>query len=191
MEKVSCSTKKDGQWLGIQNVFAKSLFFKELSTLLNSAELTSLLEEHDYILELKLHPILSELYRDYFRFDSRRIQLAPESVNESKYRIFITDFSSYRFDFVYLKRTIMYFFPDYELFSSGMCDYRETDLPLDGTFGNITTTANEAVSELRSILERGGNPEEKYRKQMDGFFLYNDNSQCDRIYDALISDSTY
>lgn len=183
--------KKDGQWLGIQNVFAKSLFFKELSTLLNSAELTSLLEEHDYILELKLHPILSELYRDYFRFDSRRIQLAPESVNESKYRIFITDFSSYRFDFVYLKRTIMYFFPDYELFNSGMCDYRETDLPLDGTFGNITTTANEAVSELRSILERGGNPEEKYRKQMDGFFLYNDNSQCDRIYDALISDSTY
>ena len=66
MEKVSCSTKKDGQWLGIQNVFAKSLFFKELSTLLNSAELTSLLEEHDYILELKLHPILSELYRRLF-----------------------------------------------------------------------------------------------------------------------------
>ena len=182
--------KKDGQWLGIKNVFAKSLFFKELSALLNSAELNRLLEEHDYTLELKLHPILSELYRDYFQFDSRRIQLAPESVNESKYRIFITDFSSYRFDFVYLKRTIMYFFPDYELFKSGMCDYRETDLPLDGTFGNMTTTANEAISELRSILKRDGNPEEKYRQQMDGFFLHDDNSQCNRIYSALISNST-
>ena len=181
--------KKDGQWSSVPNVFSKSLFYSEVNALLTSNELATLLDQYDYTFELKLHPILFELYKDFFSFENPRISLAPESVDESNYRIFITDFSSYRFDFVYLKRAIFYFFPDIELFNSGMCDYRETDLPLDKTFGNMTITAKAAIAELKKIMERDGEPEKQYQQQMNGFFLYNDNGQCDRIYQALSSKS--
>ena len=179
--------KPDGQWMGVPTIFENSDFYKSLSAFLNSEQLMTLLEKYNYTLELKLHPILAELYKDYFTFSSPNISLAPDSVNDEDYSIFITDFSSYRFDYVYLKRAIMYFFPDKEMFDAGMCDYRETDLPLDGMFGDLATTPDEAIEILSDILERGAVPKEEYKKQMDDFFYYYDNHQCDRIYDSLIN----
>ena len=147
----------------------------------------ALLEESDYALELKPHPILAELYRECFHFDHPRIQMASNTVHEDEYSIFITDFSSYRFDFVYLKRAVLYFFPDEELFKAGRCSYRETDLPLEGMFGDMARTADEAAALLERVIANGGKPEDKYAKQMDGFFLHYDNKQRERIYRRLVT----
>ena len=87
---------------------------------------------------------------------------------------------------MYLKRAIAYFFPDEDMFKSGMCDYRQNDLPLEGQFGDMARTASELVELLKGILEDGGKPKDKYLKQMDGFFLHYDNEQCSRIYSELI-----
>ncbi len=178
--------KEEGQWYGIPSVFTKSPFYLELNAFLQHKDLIDVLERNDYTLELKLHPILAELYKDYFHFDHPRIQMAPDSVHEEEYSVFITDFSSYRFDFVYLKRAILYFFPDEDMFKAGKCSYRETDLPIEGMFGDMARTADEAVELLTHIIANGGKPEEKYAKQMDGFFLHYDNKQRERLYQELV-----
>jgi CDP-glycerol glycerophosphotransferase (TagB/SpsB family) len=116
---------------------------------------------------------------------SDRVRIAPPTADDASYAVFVTDFSSYRFDFVYLRRAIAYFFPDEELFRSGMCDYRETDLPLGGTFGDMATDAEGLVEILGGILERGGAPKPEYAAQMEGFFLHYDHGCRERIYQAL------
>ena len=177
----------DGTWAG-SPTFTSSTFYTQVNALLNSPRLAELLERYDYTLEFKLHPILAECYPSFFEFDNPRVSLAKSSVDDEDYAVFITDFSSYRFDYVYLKRAIMYFFPDKDLFDAGLSYYCALDLPLDGTFGDLAVTADEALDLLADILERGGKPKSEYATQMDGFFYYYDNNQCERIYQALISD---
>ncbi len=179
--------KKDGQWEPTVKAFKASEFYKEIEAFLNSERLNDLLERYDYTLDVKLHPILQELYGDMLESKFERIRSAAESVDETSYKVFITDYSSYRFDFVYLQRAIMYFFPDYMQFKSGMCTYRETDLPLDGTFGKCLLSADDAVTELGEILARDGEPEAVYADQMKDFFLHRDLHNCDRIYNAVLT----
>ena len=45
--------------------------------------------------------------------------------------LFITDFSSYVFDYACLNRPIMYYVTDYEQFKSGLNDYKELDYRLN------------------------------------------------------------
>lgn len=184
--KYMVAQKPDGQWLPREKAFTASSFYRETKAFLESPRLHSLLEEYNYTLDFKPHPILAELYLDKFDLGYDRIKVVSGSVKEADYKIFVSDFSSYRFDFVYLKRAIMYFFPDEAEFRSGMCDYRVTDLPIDGMFGHLTKTADEAIDELERLIKRGGKPDDKFVRQMDGFFFYEDSCQRDRIYDALV-----
>lgn len=165
--------------------FLESSFRKETKHLLESNALLGLLKEHDYTLDIKLHPIFS-VYKDEFEaLSNDRIRLAT-SVKESDYAVFVTDYSSWVFDFVYLKRSIAYFLPDDEEFAAGLNGYHQLDLPLEDGFGPLCKTASELLSALERILERDGSPAPEYACKMDGFFLHYDNSQRDRLYEALM-----
>ena len=177
--------KSDGQWASLEDRYLSSTLFKEVNAFLSSDKLAEMLDKFDYTLDVKLHPIFAEFYSGYFDIRSERISLASSTVKDSDYQVFITDFSSYRFDFVYLKRSIMYFFPDYEMFRSGMCDYRETCLPIDGFFGDMALDSTQALLILEKILLNDGKPSDKYLEQMDKFFYWDDFNQRDRIYKAL------
>lgn len=180
-----------GEWVPVPSIFENSQFYQQTIAFLTSPRLLDVLEKYDYTLELKLHPILAELYNDFFNLESERVRMAASSVADEEYAVFMTDFSSYRFDFVYLKRPIIYFLPDEDMYKSGMCDYRETDLPLDGTFGDMARTADEAIQLLEELLENDCRPKPHYVEQMEGFFLYDDFSQRDRIYNALRDRAAY
>lgn len=165
--------------------FLESSFWKETKHLLESNALLELLEEYDYTLDIKLHPIFS-VYKDEFEaLSNDRIRLV-NSVKESDYTVFVTDYSSWVFDFVYLKRSIAYFLPDDEEFASGLNGYHQLDLPLEDGFGPLCKTAGQLLSALERILERDGSPAPEYARKMDGFFLHYDNNQRDRLYEALM-----
>jgi len=174
-----------GDWFPEYNRFITSEFYKVIRAFLDSEELAALLEEYDYTIDLKLHPIFG-CYRECFLFSNSRIRLAEENVKAEEYSAFISDYSSFVFDFVYLKRPIFYFFPDYDMFKAGLMSYRQLDIPLEEGFGPLAQTAEEAVSALRVILENGGRPEPIYQQRMENFFLYYDDGQCERIYHALM-----
>ena len=165
--------------------FLESSFWKETKHLFESNTLLELLEEHDYTLDIKLHPIFS-VYKDEFEaLSNDRIRLV-DSVKESDYAVFVTDYSSWVFDFVYLKRSIAYFLPDDEEFAAGLNGYHQLDLPLEDGFGPLCKTADELLSALKRILEQDGSPAPEYARKMDGFFLHYDNNQRERLYEALM-----
>lgn len=93
----------DGSFSPAFDKFEKSIFFKETYAFLHSKELEKYLEENDWYLDFKLHPIFSE-YASLYNLNGGRIRIADRSVDEKTYKVFITDFSSFCFDFVYLKR---------------------------------------------------------------------------------------
>lgn len=181
--KYLVGTDADG-WVTTENKFIQSDFYIKTLAFLNDPALHHLLEKYDFYLDFKLHPIF-ERYRHFYSITNDRVTLAERMIEPTEYSIFMTDFSSFSFDFVYLKRPIVYFLPDDELFRAGMNDYRQIDLPFEDAFGDFVKEPEEAIHCLEKILHNGCHVEAKYAKRMDGFFFYEDNAQRDRIYDAI------
>lgn len=99
--------------------------------------------------------------------------------------VLITDYSSVFFDFSYMKKpSIMYQFDEQEFFKNqyekGYFDY-ERDC-----FGKITRTEEDVVNELQKIMENNFKMESKYLKRVRKTFLYNDDKNCERVYNEVL-----
>ncbi len=172
----------DGSWIPTPDKFLNSDYYKRTMEFLNSEELHSLLEENDWYLDFKPHPIFS-IYNDYFKTSSPRINI-PESATVSDYKVLITDYSSFVFDFVYLERAIVYFLPDYREFKSGLNDYREVDIPFENGFGQFTQNKDEAIAALAAIIKNNGEAISPFNERNAGFFFNKEKNSRDKIYEA-------
>lgn len=173
----------DGSKISKDNEFLSSLYFKETYNFLTCSLLSELLEKYDACLDFRPHPIFN-CYRKYFTALPERVSLSEGDVRAEDYEIFITDYSSYVFDFVYLNRSIFYFFPDYDFFKNGENGYSSLDLPLENGFGKLTETAGDAVTELAGLLENGKN-DDVYVQRCLKTFINRDRCSRDKIYDAI------
>lgn len=169
-----------------ESFFRSCDYFVNFQSFINSKELAQLLEKYDIVLDVKMHPIINDIVSSLFKADSNRINFVNSDINLEDYKVFITDFSSFVFDFAYLNRPILYFVPDYLQFKSGMNLYRELDLPFEKAFGNMVTDPENAVKELEKIFGNNFEPEEKYRKRMEDFYLPMGNCRQD-IYEYVTS----
>ena len=174
--------RKENDWVSDVDGFVNSSFYKSVMRFINDDRLDKALEAHGYTLDIQLHPIFKG-YNSTIRTESRRVNLITDDINATDYEIFITDFSSFVFDFVYLSRKIMYFVPDYDLFKSGMNGYCRLDLPLEEGFGPFVQNEEDAVNQLIELMDAPISP--RYLQKMQGFFMYKDNHQRERIYEAL------
>lgn len=154
-------------------------FIAKLSEFLNSAELSAFLSKYDLTLDFKPHPMF-EKYSEMFDLRNSRVELA-ENVKAEEYLIFITDFSSYVFDFAYLSIPVVYFFPDYEDFIGGKYQYRKLDLPFEKAFGKLCKNSGDTISELEHIAKNNFLPENNCKNRMENFFLPLDGC-CERLY---------
>ena len=116
----------DGKWQPLEQLFVESDYFKGITEFLNGEKLKTLLEQHGYSLDFKLHPIF-EVYRHCFDVEAERVHMVDSAEPIGQYDIFITDFSSFAFDFLYLGRKVFSFIPDEMQFRSGMNGYREIE----------------------------------------------------------------
>ena len=111
-------------WQEMPEKFVESKFYKEIQKFLSAYELNDFLDKYDYELEVKLHPIF-KMYEKFFSWRSNRIVFTNDAAKESEYVLFITDFSSYAFNFSYLSIPVLHFIPDRVEFECGMNGYRE------------------------------------------------------------------
>lgn len=176
---------KDQEWVTREDLFLASKFYRETSKFLQDPTLLACLKEHGYTLDFKLHPILMR-YSGCYQLEDASVRIADTEVREEDYAVFITDFSSYVFDFAYLERAILYFFPDYEEFSSGMSDYRECVLPFRGGIGEFAVHAQDAVKSICRMVQHGGKPGWMRRRRMHKLFYYRDKHARERIYQSLM-----
>ena len=171
------------QWELATDKFLSSSYFKGISKILSSEKLQEILEQYDYWMDFKIHPIFKP-YLEYFNFSQSRIN-SIDDVKQDDYAIFITDFSSFVFDFAYLCRAIVYYLPDELEFLSGMNQYRELDLPFEKAFGNKVDNVDDLVSEIKHICSLNGLPDKKFYNRMKKFFLPFNNDCRENIYKSI------
>ncbi len=180
------SQAADGTWLPEEKKFLKSNYFKQFNDFFQNEALIAALEEHNCVMEVKMHPIF-EIYEPLFDETSDRIQMVDANRNQRDYDMFITDFSSFTFDFAYCKLPIMYFVPDMYEFNAGLNQYRKLDLPFEEAFGALVTDAESAAAEVIEVIKRGFKPGAEYQKRMDEFYLPMEDC-CGKLYDLLMNE---
>ncbi len=175
-----------GGWIPKEKSFLNSEFYKVTSEFLSDPRLIKALKDNGYVLDFKLHPNF-RCYDELYKLDGETVRLADKTVDEFSYSIFITDFSSFVFDFIYLKRPVLYFVPDKDLFDAGLNHYRELDIPLEDGFGELSTTCEKAVDDVIALIENNCVPDEKYVSRMNGLFFDTEN-HSEELYNNLINE---
>ena len=168
-----------------KEIFINSEYYKTINNFLNSESLFKLLEKYNLKLDFKLHPFFKE-YKNYFNVNKKYIDII-DSTDVGKYKIFITDFSSFQFDFVKIKTPIIYFIPDKEEFTAGLHSYRKIDLPYEKAFGKLTLDQEELVSKIEEIINNDFKDDKEYQDRENSFF-YNLNDIQNKLYKNLIND---
>ena len=166
----------NGQWQTLEKKFTASRYYARIKDFLESEELNRLLEEHGYELDIKMHPIFQKYASSLFKC-SQRVCL-KENVNEGEYNLFITDFSSYMFDFIYMGIPILSFIPDYEEFKCGMNGYRNVDFMNYVEEDMIAKAPDEIIDKIEKffVIKRGLPYEVK-------FFEHGSKQIADLIYE--------
>lgn len=177
---------KNNVWELKESDFLHSKYYLKLMSVLNSEKLIDVLEKNDIELDFKLHPIF-QVYAHLFSSNSKNVKILEESQKDDEYKLFITDFSSYVFDFAYRKINIVYFLPDKDEFKVGLNGYRELDLPFEDAFGELITEEDDLVNIICQIISRNFIVEDKYRERMEEFYLPLEHC-CEKIYCELVSE---
>lgn len=177
--------KTDNRWNYTDDKFIKSDYFNNFNEFLNNPRLEEVLASNDVYLDVKLHPIFVP-YKKYFDNDNPHVKFVGDEVIDDEYSMYITDFSSYVFNFAYLNRCIMYYVPDWMQFISGMNQYRELDLPFEEAFGPLVTNDEDAIVEIEKAIKNNFSPDKLYMERMKHFFLPIENCR-EKLYKYLIS----
>ena len=164
--------------------FLRSDYYIKINNFLHSEKLQNILQLYNLTLDFKLHPIF-KAYKEFFKVDELdNINLDFDKTVLEEYKAFITDFSSYQFDFVRLVRPILYFLPDPLEMKAGIHSYRELDLKYEDAFGPLCLTEDELLQELQAFAANGFQTQEPYRNRMEAFFNISDDPS-ETIYKAV------
>ena len=176
---------KASNWEADIERIKSSDYYKNFLAFLSDKKLHRYLEENGIQLDIKLHPIIADV-KGLFDIDCENISTVNGNVEVGDYRAFVTDFSSYVFDFAYLNRPIIYFVPDYPQFRAGLNHYRDLDLPFDEAFGKMFTEADKAAECLCGIIESGFVPEKIFAERMENFYFKFDGNCAENLYKFVV-----
>ncbi|WP_165964756.1 CDP-glycerol glycerophosphotransferase family protein [Periweissella cryptocerci] len=157
----------DGKWQLNDAYLRESEFYAGVMALLNSAKLAIFLESNDMYLDVKLHPNFRD-YEKNFKLSSDRIKFVRVNGQPASYAAYITDYSSFVFDFVYGQVPIFYYLMDENEFANGNHTYNRLDLPLEDGFGPISHSADELIDTLEQFQQHGVS--ELYQQREATFF---------------------
>lgn len=183
-EKTGTRKLKDG--------FEKSKYFSFYAALLSDARLLDVAKKYGCQIAFKPHPMMLPYMEKFPHADD--VAFLNESVSyQSVFAnscLILTDYSSVAFDFAYLRKPIIYCWPDHEEFVGGdhvyvpgYFSYEE-----DG-FGEISHTTEETVDLIIEYLKNDCQLKTQYRKRIDAFFEYHDRNCCDRLVKMLLPSS--
>ncbi len=168
------------------SVLVKSNYYKGIVEFLTNPDLLEALEKYDVTIEFKPHPNFTAYAHLFEPFLNERIILAEKNVKLEEYSLFITDFSSFNFDFLYQNRQLLYFVPDYDEFRCGAVTfYRDIDIPFEEGFGDYAFNAKDAAELTVKRIKCDFAIDEKYRKRIENFFISKGN-HCEQLYNYLM-----
>lgn len=167
--------------------FKDSELYKFYQKLFNDKELLKKIEDNKCMIRVCLHPNMIHQLKD-FNSPSKNIVF----LNEFEYKeefinndLLITDYSSIRFDFAFLKKPVIYNHFDMEeffrgqLYEMGGVSYEEE------AFGPIVYNYDDLKKELITFIDNKFVLSKKNNKNIERHFAFIDNNNCKRIYDEI------
>lgn len=178
---------------GIRNCkagFADSQYCQMYNILLNNGRLLNAARECGYTVAFVNHPNM--VSSSEFMSFSDEVQIIP---SDYAYRdifaesdLLITDYSSVAFDFAYLRKPVLYYQADVDEFFSGLHTYEKGyfDYERDG-FGEVEYDVENLVDRIIEYMQNNCQLKEKYRQRIDNTFPFNDQNNCERVYNAILA----
>ena len=162
-------------------------FYRDLT---NDDRLQSALKQYGYSLFFKIHPSF-ELNQGKFGFISDNVNVIGteksyrDVFNNSK--LIITDYSSSVFDFLYLRKPVIYCQFDKSEFWSGnhQCKNGDFNYSKDG-LGECVSTKDELIDLIIEYMKNDCRPKDEYLERMEQFFSFSDKKSCERVYQRII-----
>jgi len=167
--------------------FISSTYFRMYTELFQCKRLFDAAEQLGYQIKLMDHPNMIST-REFFSVDSRLQRIAfdkPYREIFAQSDMVITDYSSVAFDFAYLRKPVLYYQMDVEEFYQGQIyDKGYFDYDQDG-FGEVERDTEALVDRIIEYMETGCKLKDKYRERIDKFFAFNDQKNCERVYEKI------
>lgn len=176
--------QKEGEWYTDKDEFKNSIFYKEIMSFLTDDRLEKILNESGFEIDIKLHPIFKEM-TPLFKTKNEKINVVESALELSEYKVLITDFSSFLFDFIENHTKILMFYPDYDYFVSGNHIYNKLDFDLS-PISEEYKDANSLIIKLKKIIETDAELSTEELEFYNEFF-YDVVNRKEALYQELIS----
>lgn len=169
--------------------FKNSAYFLFYNELLHNEKLHDAAEKYGYKICYKPHPLMKNCTQYFLAVNDEKITLLQENYRDvfAHSNLIISDYSSAIFDFLYLRKPIIYsHFDRSEFFSGKHCyDKGYLDYERDG-FGEVEYTLEDTVNRIIEYMKNGCQLKDKYRQRIDNFFMFNDRNNCQRVYEKIM-----
>lgn len=162
-----------------------SEYYKRFNNLLNNEKLIEHAKNNGYEIILKPHPLMYKFIdtfevNDYVKIDN----VTKHHVILCDSALMITDYSSVAFDFVYLKKPVIYY--QYEGGNDHHFDIGTEFVDDDSMeFGEIIKYEDQLIDKIIEYIDNNCEMEEIYKKRVDNFFKYIDKNNSKRVYDWI------
>lgn len=187
MQSARPVTVNEGVERDYNQEFKKTSYYKVYNSLVNDERLLKAALKYGYRIVYVLHPIVSPQVNDFDK--NEYVDIIPATSNMSYEKIFcesslmVTDYSGVQFDFAYMKKPLVYLhhkdIPQH--YEEGTYHYDTM------AFGEIARDNEELISYLCEYMKNGCVLKDKYRQRVEDFYAYNDQNNCQRIYDEMIN----
>ena len=139
---------------------------------------------NDCYIDVQIHPMFSCYTEGFLKKESKRIQMI-KSVNISEYVMCITDFSSIMFDFIYLNKPVVSFFPDRTLFDAGLHTYQDFYFPLEDGFTIYCETVEKAMQAMERLVKNDFRLPDSIQKKADNLYFSRNPDHAEKLYQVL------
>ena len=174
----------------LKDGFERSTYYLFYAALLTDKRLRNAAKKYGYQIAFKPHPMMLP-YINLFPHCDHTIFL-DENISYQKVfadsRLILTDYSSVAFDFAYLRKPVIYCWPDRDDFISGKHVYVPGyfSYEKDG-FGEVRCSITETIDQIIEYMENNCQLKPQFRERVNAFFEYNDKNCCQRLADILLS----
>lgn len=177
-----------GSW-DLKEGFTESEYATFYRKLMQHPRLKAATEQNGYTVQFKVHPCYSGSV-EQFGFGSE-VLIVPDDISYreifSKSSLLVTDYSSSIYDFLYLRKPVMYCQYDVDSRFDGHIVHstENADYERDG-FGEVEYDLESTVDRIIEYMENGCQLKPKYRERIDKFFAFHDRNNCKRVAEKIL-----
>jgi CDP-glycerol glycerophosphotransferase (TagB/SpsB family) len=176
------------EWIVNEEKLMNSSYFNKYVSFITSERLAHILEKYDLKLNFYPHYRMQEYIADNVDINNDRIRLIKLGEIDVQSLIkdnilMITDYSSVSFDFTYLRKPVIYYHFDPDMFfSTGILR------PIEETFlGDIVSNEEDLLNKIEGAALRDFRPLEIVEERFDWIFTVQDQNNNQRILDVILN----